>query len=220
MKRLFIAAVLACVSLPALADSGTQPTGKYYVGLDVGSSELNAGLSEQFFEPEFNEHTGNDIGFRVRFGIQVSRYFAVEAGYVNFGEFSLNDLPYLCAPEQEGPCTFNLRSSTDGPMANIVVTWPFAEQWALNGRVGGYYADVSTSERDPDVPGSERKYDDSGFGLQIGAGLSYQINPRMKISADWGKFDLIAFGPTLGGGVGVYDLGSAELVSLGFAYRF
>ena len=97
----------------------------------------------------------------MRFGIQISRYFAVEAGYVDFGEFALRDIPYTCAPQQAGPCTYDLNSKTHGPFANLVVTWPFAERWGLNGRLGGYYADISTSERDPDVPGTERSTSES-----------------------------------------------------------
>ena len=86
--------------------------------------------------------------------------------------------------------------------------------------MGGYYADITTSEQDPDVPGTKQEYHDTGIGFQVGVGLSYEINPRIKISADWGKYDLIEFAPTLGGGIGAYDVGSASLASLGFAYRF
>ncbi len=222
MKTSYIAVTAALLSISALAaaDPAASPSGKFYVGLDAGSSELDASLSQQFFGPEISQHTGNDIGYRFRFGVQASRYFAAEVGYIDFGEFSLNDIPYNCAPQQTGPCTYDINSGTQGPFANIVVSWPFSERWALNGRVGGYYADITTSERDPDVPGTEQEYHDSGIGFLIGAGLSFQINPRMKISADWGKYDLIEFGPTLGGGIGAYDVGSASLASLGFAYRF
>jgi opacity protein-like surface antigen len=222
MKTSYIAvtAVLLSVSALAAPDPGTQPSGKFYVGLDAGSSQLDASLSEQFFGPEISQHTGNDIGYRLRLGVQASRYFAAEIGFIDFGEFALRDIPYACAPQQPGPCTYDINSATQGPFANIVVSWPFAQRWALNGRVGGYYADITTSERDPDVPGTEQEYHDSGIGFSIGAGLSFQINPRMKISADWGKYDLIEFAPTLSGGIGAYDVGSASLASLGFAYRF
>jgi opacity protein-like surface antigen len=223
MKRISIAAAAAgllWVSSQAAADPGSQPSSKFYVGLDAGSSRLDASLSQQFFGPEISQHTGNDIGYRLRFGVQASRYFAAEVGFIDFGEFALRDIPYTCAPQQPGPCTFDLNSASRGPLVNIVVSWPFAERWALNGRVGGYYADITTSEQDPDVPGTKQEYHDSGIGFQIGAGLSFQINPRMKVSADWGKYDLIEFAPTLSGGIGAYDVGSASLMSLGFAYRF
>jgi hypothetical protein len=173
--------------------------------------QLDASLSEQFFGPEISQHTGNDIGYRLRLGVQASRYFAAEIGFIDFGEFALRDIPYACAPQQPGPCTYDINSATQGPFANIVVSWPFAQRWALNGRVGGYYADITTSERDPDVPGTEQEYHDSGIGFSIGAGLSFQINPRMKISADWGKYDLIEFAPTLSGGIGAYDVDSEQI---------
>jgi opacity protein-like surface antigen len=79
---------------------------------------------------------------------------------------------------------------------------------------------VSTSERDPDVPGSARSFDDSSWGLLYGAGLSYRLSPRMTLALNWERNDQIEFGVNLGGGAGVYDLGSSSLTSLGFAYRF
>ena len=42
----------------------------------------------------------------------------------------------------------------------------------------------------------------------------------MKLSLDYGRYDVIEFGLALGGGIGVYDVGSSRLTSLGFAYRF
>jgi OmpA-OmpF porin, OOP family len=210
------------ISMSSIAAAGPdpQPSGKFYVGLDVGSSDLDATVSQQFFGPQVRQESGSDVGFKARFGIQISRYFAVEAGYVDFGEFTLRDIPYSCAPQQPGPCTYDVSSQTHGPFANLVVSWPFAERWALNGRLGGYYADISTSERDPDVPGTQQSYSDSGIGLQIGGGFSFQLDPRMTLSLDYGRYDVIDFGLAIGGGVGVYDVGSSSLVSLGFAYRF
>jgi hypothetical protein len=53
-----------------------------------------------------------------------------------------------------------------------------------------------------------------------GAGLSYQLNPRVRLRLDWEHNDQISLGLGLGGGAGVYDLGSSSLTSLGFDYRF
>jgi OmpA-OmpF porin, OOP family len=203
-----------------LADPVSPPSSKFYVGLDIGNSRLDASLSQQFFGPGLGQQRGDDVGFRLRVGVQFSRYIAVEAGYADFGDFTLNDIPYVCAPQQPGPCTYNVSSSTHGVIVGAVGSWPFAEHWSLNGRLGGVYMDVSTSERDPDVPSSAANYSNSGWGLHYGAGLGYQLNPRMALSLDWARYDQIDLGLTIGGAPGAYTVNTSSLASLGFTYRF
>src|SRR5690242_8060692 len=67
---------LVAVSLFASAAFAQQP-GKYYVALDVGQSRIEAG-NAGFFGPVTGVQHGNDVGFKASFGIQVSRFFAVE----------------------------------------------------------------------------------------------------------------------------------------------
>jgi hypothetical protein len=190
------------------------------VGLDVGSSRLDATVSQQFFGPEVGRPSGHSTGFRLRGGVQISRYFGIELGYADFGQFSVTGLPYACPSSATPPCTYNFSSKTAGPFGSFVGTIPFAQRFAFNARLGGYYADMSSSERDPDRPETARRDRFVGMAFQYGVGFAYQLNPRMKLSLDWNEYDLIAFGPSLGGGVGIYDSGSYRLTSLGFAYRF
>lgn len=212
--------LLALLPLAAQADPGSAPTSKFYVGLDVGSSRLDATVSQQFFGPEVNRPSGHAIGFQLRGGVQISRYFGIELGYADFGSFEVNDLPYNCPQSATPPCTYNFSSRAGGPFGTFVGTIPFAERFAFNARLGGYYADMSSSERDPDRPETVRKDRFTGMAFQYGVALSYQLNPRMKLSLNWNEYDLIAFGPSLGGDVALYDSGSYRLTSLGFAYRF
>jgi opacity protein-like surface antigen len=213
-------AMLLAWPLVAQAAPADEPTTKFYVGLDVGSSKFNATLSEQFFSARTSQPSGTDLGFKVHAGIQISRYFAVEAGYADFGEITVKGIPYSCAMGSPPPCTYNVSSNARGPSTNIVGIWPFAEHWALKARVGGQYAHTSTTERDPDVTGSNRRYSEDSLGFMYGAGLSYRLNPRMTLGLNWERNDQIEFGVGLGGGAGVYDLGTSTLTSLGFSYRF
>jgi OmpA-OmpF porin, OOP family len=196
-----------------------EPSSKFYVALDVGRSRLEASQS-MFFAPDGARTHGADIAFKGLFGIQISRYFAVEAGYTDFGSFAVEGIPYSCAPNSPPPCTFNVTAGARGPSTNVVGLWPFAERWSMSFRGGAQYSQVSTTTRDPDVQGSASRYHDSSWGLVYGAGLNYQVTPRMRIRLNWEQNDQISFGLNLGGGAGVYDLNQSSLTSLGLDYRF
>jgi OOP family OmpA-OmpF porin len=215
MKALWSVAVC----LAASTVWAQQPSSKFYVGLDVGQSKIEAGQGG-FLIPVTSIQNGNDVGFKALFGIQVSRYFAVEAGYVDFGSFDAEDVPYTCPPGSAPPCTYTISASAHGPSTNFVGLWPFAEHWSLSIRGGVQYAQSSLKARDPDVPSSASDHDETSFGFLYGAGINYQVNPRMRVRLNWEQNDQLSVGLALGGGVGFYELGSSSLTSLGLDYRF
>lgn len=208
---------LVAVSLLASSAWAQQQPGKYYVALDVGRSRIDAGQAGILVPVEGMQH-GTDIGFKGLFGIQVSRYFAVEAGYTHFGSFDARNIPYTCSTAP--PCTYEISASTHGPFTNLVGLWPFAERWSASVRGGAQYAQSSLQARDPDVPGTTTDNDQSSWGFLYGVGINYQVNPRMRVRLNWEQNDQISIGLNLGGGVGVYQLGSSSLLSLGLDYRF
>jgi OmpA-OmpF porin, OOP family len=195
-----------------------QPSSKFYVALDVGRSKIEAGNG--FLVPVSSIQDGNDVGFKALFGIQISRYFAVEAGYVDFGSFTAEDVPYTCPQGSAPPCTYNISASAHGPSTNLVGLWPFSDHWSASVRIGAQYAQSSLKARDPDVPSSAKDGDESSFGLLYGVGFNYQLNPRMRVRLNWEQNDQLSVGLNLGGGLGFYDLGSSSLISLGLDYRF
>jgi OmpA-OmpF porin, OOP family len=207
---------LVTLSLLAGTALAQQKPGKYYVGLEVGQSRIEAGSG--FLVPVEEIQHGNDIGIKALFGIQISRYFAVEAGYTHFGSFDAENVPYACntAP----PCTYDISVSMHGPFTNVVGVWPFAERWSASFRAGGQYAQSTLRARDPDVPGAASDSDQSSWGFLYGVGINYQVNPRMRVRLSWEQNDQISIGLDLGGGVGFYELGSSRLTSLGLDYRF
>ena len=224
MRLTVLSTVLSLALLTALPSganaAGSTPDGKFYVGLNIGTSRADAHVSQQFFGPNVVTPNGDSTGFQARFGYQFSRFFAVEAGYVDFGQFEINNIPYYCTPGGPATCTYNVRSSMNGPFADFVATWPFAERWALNAHLGAYYASVSTTEGDPDIASSHRHYSDSNTAFHYGAGLSFRVTPKLDVELAWSEFDQISLGLGLGGGAAVYDEGSSTLTSLGVLFRF
>jgi OOP family OmpA-OmpF porin len=200
--------------------SGTAlAEGKLYAGLDVGRSRLDARTSEQFFGPQAGQKSGNDTGYKIRLGYQFIRYVALEAGYADFGEFSIENIPYFCSPAS-ARCSFDVRSKTHGAFINAVGSWPFTDRWALNGRLGGMRAEVSTTEQNPAIASTRRHYSDINTAVFYGAGVSYELSSRATVSLDWAQFDQVDLGLSLGGSAAVYDLGSSSLTSIGISYRF
>ena len=78
----------------------------------------------------------------------------------------------------------------------------------------------TTTDRDPDIAGPANKHHDNSWGFLYGVGVNYQVTSRMRLRLNWEHNDQLSFGLNLGGGAGVYDLGSSSLTSLGLDYRF
>jgi hypothetical protein len=224
--RIFTLAIssltLAAISGGALAQDAKSSAAadKFYVGVDIGHSMMEAEFSEQFFGPNVDRHSGSDTGYGVRIGYQFLKWMSVELGYVDFGELSMTGVAYPCGLNVQGPCTYNMRATTRGPMFNVVGSWPFAKDWALHGRLGVMNAMGSMIEEDPDRPNTRRRYHDNVSALGFGLGLSYSFSEHTSVSLDYARYDQMELGLTMGGGGTVVDLGSSELASFGFRYRF
>lgn len=208
------------LGLAAHADPADQPRTKFYVGVDLGYTRLDGAVSPGFFETPSSRPDGRDTGFKALAGIQISRYFAVEAGYTDFGRFTARDVQYSCPVGATPPCTYDVNSSTRGPSTNLVGVWPFSDRWSLKARFGAQHAEITTTQRDPEVAGSTLRNQERSWGFMYGAGLSYKINPHWSASLDWERNDQLSLGLALSGGAGVFELGSSSLTSLGVAYRF
>lgn len=215
MKGMWLVAV-AMLSGTAFAQD--EPS-KYYVALDVGQSRIEAGQGG-FLVPLEDVQHGNDVGFKATFGIQISRYFGVEAGYTHFGGFRAENVTYTCNQGSPPPCAYDISAGVHGPFTTVDGFWPFARHWSLCARAGVQYAQSSMTAHDPDVVGSKVSSDEDSFGFLYGVGLNYQVNPRMRVRLNWEENDQLSIGLALGGGVGLYQLGSSRLTSLGLDYRF
>ncbi|HTU64985.1 MAG TPA: porin family protein [Steroidobacteraceae bacterium] len=211
---------LALLPLAAQADPPASVTG-FYVGLDVGQSKLQAKLSQQFFGPEIARQSGDDVGVRVRGGYQFSRFVAVEASYVDFGKFEMSGIPYNCPGNVSAAvCSYSLSAETQGFSTSVIGSWPFADGWSLNARIGAVYMEGTTHERDPAIPASTRTYSDNNSGVMYGVGIGYRFNEHLGVNVDWQQYDQFVLGLRLSGSAGTYDVGSSKLISAGVSYRF
>jgi OOP family OmpA-OmpF porin len=218
--KLFVCSLVGVCGIANAQSAGQRiPTRAFYLGFDIGNASLEAD-SDRYFGSSGGRQSGDDTGFKLRAGYQFSRYFATELGFVDFGQFSIDDTAYQCPPGVPAPCTFDIRSKTRGPFVNVVLTWPLTEQWGLNARLGALNARVSTREQSSVAGEPAGRSSDTNVALQYGLGVSYQLNARFGLGLDWAQYDQIGLGLGIYGGPAVFDLGSSKLLSLGLTYRF
>ncbi len=88
MVRLCLAVLLAGALYALPAHSQNAPSTKFYVSADVGTADN--GVSEYAFGTPAGPRDEKSNLFRVRFGYQFVRFFALEAGYADLGSYSAN----------------------------------------------------------------------------------------------------------------------------------
>lgn len=215
--RTLVGSGFLLLSGTAFADGASRDwaASGFYIGLDFGKSKLGTG--DQYFGSAGSRDSGGDTGYKVRSGYQFSRYVAVEVGYADLGEISIDGIPYSCTPTTT--CSRSARTKIRGALVNAVGSWPFAERWSLDGRLGVMRTQVATTSQSVPGPGAVH-YSQTDMAMIYGAGVSFRLNSHATASVDWLRFDRYDVVATFGGGVGVNSLGSSSLASLGLSYRF
>jgi len=186
MKRstttLSLATALVLTSaLPLAAHAGPDA----YVGASIG----NARLDDNF--DGFGIDTDADA-YRFFGGIQFSDAFGLEAGYLNFGDFSESvDLGGLLSRTD---------ISGDGWTLGATLALPLSENLSLYGKGGVFYwdADISVDGFTIDTPGDDNPY--------YGGGLKLDLGERFSLTGDWTIYE--------------FDVLETDVISLGFNYRF
>lgn len=188
----------------------------WYAGLDFGQSGADAEITEFVVGNPAAQDEGSDTGFRVRGGYQFSRYFAAEAGYVDFGDFEFDFDPAFCPIGVPEPCPFSTRTSIDGFFANLIGRLPIGDRWALYAHLGWFRLSVKTGEL------GAGGIDETGDmdGLQSGLSVGYHLADHWELLLDYSKFEQFDLGLGLGGGVGVFSFGDTQLTSLGINYHW
>jgi hypothetical protein len=185
---------------------------KWYVGVDYGESRLegdddNYSLVNRDFESET---------FALRIGYRFSRYFTLEAGYTDIGDFSATYLP-PCPPMIGMICQYYSKTSIKGFQLNSVFTWPVAEHFHLKGTLGATYRELKASIA---YPNTTTSWSDKTNVFSYGAGIAIPINERFEIDVDYVWYREIGLGLTLGSSVGVIDEAESQTATLGLRFRF
>ena len=183
----------------------------FYVGLDAGQSTLDRDSSFDFAIRA--DRTAST--FTVRAGYRFNRYFALEGGYTDLGDFSATIQP----PCTGGCPTVDSKVSIDGVMVNAVGTWPLAEHFALRASAGAIFRWFKATSTSAQYGSFSATDGDTIF--KFGAGFVVPLNEHFEIGADYTVYRDI--------GVGIdyftnntYTFNTAETRAwaVGITYRF
>jgi OOP family OmpA-OmpF porin len=201
-------ATLSTIAAPLAiaADNG------WYLGVNGGQSEVDvdedriaADLLSQGFGTTFMDDNERDKGFKVFGGYQFSRYWAIESGYYDLGDFGFTS---VTTP----PGTLHGVIGVRGLNFDAVLSLPFTEKFSAFGRAGIAYSEVDGAFESTGLvtvvePNSEKNAPNYKFGV----GLQYDITRHfgLRVEAERYRID-----------DSVGNNGDVDLFSLGMLFRF
>ena len=151
-KRLLLASLITlAVSNTAMASPGV------YFGVGLGDAKLN--------ETGIDDETGKKFFA----GYKINRFFAVEAGYTDFGSFKSSSI--------------GTTAELDGLEATILASYPIGSRFSVFGRLGLWNWDFETAA----ATGTKISSKD-GRDTVHGIGADFNLNRRIKLRGSWDEY--------------------------------
>lgn len=202
----FAALAIFTAPLTVAADPG------WYFGGNGGSSQTDvdedriaADLLDQGFATTFMDDNERDTGFKVFGGYQFNKYFALESGYYDLGDFG-----YTSFTVPQG--TLHGVLGARGLNLDAVLSMPFTPKFSAFVRAGAAYSEVEGAFEGTGLvnvvePNSESKETNYKFG----AGVEYMFTRwfGMRLEAERYRID-----------DSVGNKGDIDLYSAGVLFRF
>ena len=205
LRGLAICAFSSGLLLAPCEEISADPTG-FYVGAGAGYSKIDdldaLGGAKAILGPgdTFNGFTkkskdDDDVGWKIYGGYRFHRFFAVEASYVDFGDFSVDTNG--TATVSGFPTTFATSFDTDisGLGLAALAIWPaVGEQLSFFGKVGAFRWDADSDLRVPFAVGGlpglfSDSDDDDGIELMFGLGAEYYFLDKFALRVEWERFN-------------------------------
>lgn len=208
MKRLIATAALATlVASPVFAQSypGVPDAGPY-LGAGIGHAMLDNSTLDDLDDFGFDTDD-NDVSYKLFAGYQFNPYFAVEASYVDFGDFTGD----LTLTDGTNTATVNAKASADGVGVAVIGKLPIQSGFSLYGKLGAiaWDGDVSATGRfNGSIVSQERDSADDADPF-YGIGAEYVIN-QIVMRAEFERYDLSAGGEDF----------EIDMISGSIGYRF
>jgi OOP family OmpA-OmpF porin len=192
--RVLIAAMLGAAVMAVPAASMAQARGDtgWYVGASVGQSKAS-----HVDCTGFSSCDTTAAAFGILGGYQISRNFAAELGYHDFGRVTLS------APAGSA----NIKA--DAAELVGLGAYPFANQFSVYGKVGAYHAESRASA--PIAGLGSGSLRDRNTDLTFGFGARYDVTRQAGVRAEWQRYKNVG-----GGDTGKHDI---DVVSIGLIWR-
>ncbi|WNK19722.1 outer membrane beta-barrel protein [Halomonas piscis] len=191
MKRLLAAAVTALMATTAAAQSHVyNPDEGPYLGAGIGHAKMDNDILNDL--DRWGASTDDsDTAYKLFAGYQFNPHFAVEAGYVDFGEFTASSR-YA-----------NGTMKADGFTAALVGKLPIEGGFGVYGKLGMIAWD---GERSSTLTAKESE---DGTDPFYGAGLEYVVD-QIVMRAEFERYDISEGGEDF----------ETDLISASLGYRF
>ena len=159
-KTKLLSTLLLSATLGVAAFGANAQDNGFYAGAGVGQSFVD----EDVYDDE-------DTAFSVFGGYQFNKYFALEAGYADFGKIE---------PEGTGPAL-----EADTAYLTAVGSLPITEQFSAYAKAGFHNWNLDT-----DLPGLVNNGDDSGTDPTYGVGVQYRFTDNVALRGEYSRFEV------------------------------
>jgi OOP family OmpA-OmpF porin len=211
------AALFACLPLAAGANPG------WYVGIDAGKAQADAEIKDFILLGDVTAEDGaTSNGFHVRGGYQFGRFFAVELGVADYGDFEYSFDPDDCPIGAGGSCAFSVSTSFRGYTLSMMGILPLGERWSLHARAGMSETEAKSHQTGGQMGGGDLEDSTREAGLQFAVGVGFKMDDHWQFQLNHSTIEALdfGFGLNLDGAFGVFDMGDAKLTSLGIIYHW
>jgi len=214
MARNSLACVACLVATSAWAQGGGNRA--FYVGADAGWSNLH---DSGDFDVQQGVDDDQSITFSVRLGYRFNRYFSLEAGYTDLGEFDTTPSVVCPAIYPPGSCAaFDASTSIDGVTLGAVGTWPVSSHLQLEASAAAIYREVEYSYGGAAGNGS---LTEKGTVWKLGFGVGVPINDRLEVGLELAQYRDVGIRIGAGAnGVQTTNDGYATVITLGARWFF
>lgn len=170
LKHIVIALPLLGLSATGLA-AENSPIKAFYIGGGGGQSEVD----------DFCDGASNcddtDTAWKIFGGYRFNPNIAIEAGYVDFGEFTASDTIFGFSVTGKAEVT--------GVTAHVLGILPVHERVSLMARAGTIYSDVDIKASGAGITVNE---DDQSFAFAAGLGAEFNITDQFALRAEYELF--------------------------------
>lgn len=205
--------VFGCAIISNSAALAATPADNgWYLGLSLGESRaaidddrIRSGLAGSGFSTTTINDDESDIGYKAFGGYKFNKYFALEGGYFNLGEFSF-DATTVPAGNLTG------RTQIQGVNFDALGMFPLTQKLSALGRLGVQYANVEDEFRGSGaltVADSTPHKDAANY--KAGVGLQYDFTKRLAMRTEWERYRI---------NDAVGNRGDVDLFSVGLLVKF
>ena len=184
----------------------------WYGGLGLGQSHakidderISAGLADAGIAVTSFDDEEKDFAYKVFGGYKFNRYFALEGGYFNLGEFGFN--------ANTSPAgTLNGNIEVDGFNIDAVGIMPLSQKFSSFARVGAQRAEAQdTFSGTGAVAVTNGNLSKTDTNYKAGVGLQYDFTKRVGMRGEWERYRI---------NDGLNNKGDIDMLSVGLVVKF